>query len=88
MFVDLKCVLRSRRPVSVNRSPLNMLRSYTLIADAPRELNAVVCSIRKLSSSLLANAQDIFDVAFPDKRLDRFLDKEGPFKSLHEQIGI
>ena len=30
---------------------------YTLIADAPREHNAVVCSIRKLSSSLLDPVQ-------------------------------
>ena len=51
---------------------------------------ALLSLSRKLSftSRSCPNAQDIVDVAFPDKRLDRFLGKEGPFKSVHEQIGI
>ena len=49
---------------------------------------ALLSLSRNLFSSLLDPAQDIVDVAFPDKRLDRFLGKEIPFKSVHEQIGI
>ena len=33
-------------------------------------------------------AQDVVDVALPDKRQDRFLGKGGPLESVHEQISI
>ena len=63
MFVDLKCVLRSRIPVSVNRSPLNMLRSRNCIRSLLMlYVNLMLwCALlslsRKLSSSLLDPVQ-------------------------------
>ena len=86
----LKCVLRSSSCVALNLPPLKMFKSRNSMRSSLMlhvNLNVLCDLSRKLSSSW-PYAQDIVDVALPDKRQDRFLGKEGSFESVHEQISI
>ena len=93
VLVLLKCVLRSSSRVALNLPPLKMFKSRNSMRSSLMlhvNLN-VLCALFNLSRKLSSSwpyAQDVVDVALPDKRQDRFLGKEGPFESVHEQISI